>query len=974
VAITFVFLREYLDMINDNETNSQQSLSPLTLEHSLAQLVVKVKEEIGCRDKTESECSVYLHDFRRNCYVLRASTKPTLYLGIEELVITSELKNRFDENKVKGIGLTNYVVLLGKTSYFNNITENETYSCYGKTQEELTEWEGDHYCEYTHKEISSMLAAPFYLSDDPQEKSTISKREMPDGIIRLVRKKKITGTDILFSDRDVKDIDSIIENERVWMQSCAFVSQLIELGTYTDIVSLCRQAAFVFRNLLGGKGCSIFLMDEIETEKQKDNTLYYKCYGSTGLVIRDEGDSQITRIKDPLVSTEAWYTLKRSDMQPNSNTPPPLSLTMGVVRARTCCFIDDIYAEDFLSQAFPKKWAICREPGIGKVCESYVLNDEYQPAESILIAPMFYREPLNQSIDVLGIVRIVRPIHTKFFSSFEKHLFVSLVERLAKAIISLRFREFIDKLASIDNRELLSHYLVNNVPKFTSANICFLYKRINDKLCKLDEWRCNTELHDHASKIKTHQTKLVQKVIVLEETIVKDLNDKQPIQFVGIPIKSKDATGKPLGVLGIWRDIQLTPPGNDDSITLERIAGHLSGKMTEFFIRDKRQRAIELIIPSVLRSQIEKLSRLTCREILQEFIGQLHTFDNLEDAIVDFFPRLLEHYESSDTLKSVRAWHLFQIFNKKILSSTPRYRDHFVHQFVVFLLGVVMLDRLDTVPVSTNCYPGYQNLSDREKMLKMEQSWMMTSLFHDVAYPLQTSNKWFWDILRVFIGEDSHHPTRDLPLDTILFNPDYLDSIDQLLSFHLQLARNEHDLRRFIMDVLRNRDENGTGMDHGIMGALLLLSNPSFEFEAIAPVASAIALHNTLSDGIAGVDMIHFEKHPLAFILIFCDLLHEWARDFDGDKTARDTKFHRLKNFVITTSFDELREHGLFDGDLQLTKQEIKKMGYFVYASIQIGQPIYQKLNEARRKFDRLNSENVCFIIKINNRTIFIPH
>ncbi|MGD0277362.1 MAG: hypothetical protein ABSB79_15130 [Syntrophales bacterium] len=353
------------------------------------------------------------------------------------------------------------------------------------------------------------------------------------------------------------------------------------------------------------------------------------------------------------------------------------------------------------------------------------------------------------------------------------------------------------------------------------------------------------------------------------------------------------------------------------------------------------------------------------------FYKQLNTFDSVEDAVVDFFPKLWAHYQSYDIPQTMSAWRQFQLFNKKILSSIPYYRDHFVHQFIVFLLGAVILDRLNNLPDLAKCYPAYRNLQEEKKKAKIEHAWVMTSLFHDVAYPLQTSNKWFWDIIRAFIGEDSCHPMRNLPVDTVLYNPDYIDSIDQLVSFHRRLGRDENELRRVIMDILRDKDGKGTGLDHGIMGALLLLGNSRFDFEVVAPAASAIALHNKLSD-IASVDKIHFEKHPLAFILIYCDLLHEWARDVDEDEDeiVPGSEFPRLKDFVITATFDELPTQGISEMDLEAIRQGMEGKEC-VFASIQIDSYVAEKLEEARHKFDKLKSESVCFVVKINNRTFF---
>ena len=158
------------------------------------------------------------------------------------------------------------------------------------------------------------------------------------GVIRVVRKKNKEAQGVDFRESDAQELKSLIEKELNWIQSGAFLSQLIELGTYTNVRTLCEKAAVVFRNLLTGKGCSIFLLEESRQLDTSGGVNFYRCYGSTGLVKR-HGEAMFEDIKDTF---KAGYKFHKG-LAKASKDPVKMPLTMGVVRARTSAFIDNIY-------------------------------------------------------------------------------------------------------------------------------------------------------------------------------------------------------------------------------------------------------------------------------------------------------------------------------------------------------------------------------------------------------------------------------------------------------------------------------------------------------------------------------------------------------------------------------------------------------------------------------------------------------
>lgn len=949
----------------------------LTLEHRLCRLAERVKKKVGQKSDAESECAIYLYDFRRDMYVLRASTKPSRYLGIDELMISGDARKHHRDGNRNRIGLTVSTILDNKPKIYNNILNCEEYSCFKMRPHDIEKWEQTHYCEFANDELWSFLGVPISFSEVSEDKPA----EPPQGVIRVVRNKNKEDQGVDFSGANAKKLESLLKGELNWIQSGAFLSQLIEIGTYTNVRSLCEKAAVVFRNLLMAKGCSIFLLDETHKPGRSRDVNFYRCYGTTGLVTRDKADN-FNEIKDPF---EKGYEFDKKHVQ-GSLTPPEMSFTMGVVRARTCAFIDNIYDPASIENVFPRMWMIKREPGIGQLSERFVIDGSYQEAQSVLFAPMFYCEPRNKKVDVLGVVRIVRHRGVEPFTSEQKHLFVSLVERLSKAIVTARLMRFMDNLSTIGDKKKLFTYVVANIPKYIGATDCAILQVRNGKLITVASWEKGEtcyepdnkvvyDLNDPDEKGYTFYVAKYGKPLMFnsKQDLKRQFSDEsvmpqhypksspEPHRFIGVPMRL--SSGKVGAVLRICKDDQSIRITQEDRQVLERIANQLRSRIEEFNQLESRRLEIRSFIPENLQRHIGKLSIITCRHLLNNFILELPHCDNIEDRIIEFAQKLWKFYKPDFERQPISIIEKFELFNEKILSRVPLYRDHFVHQFVVFLIGAIIIDRLKCAELIRKAYPGYQNGADTEA----EKAWVFTSLFHDVAYPLETVDKWFWTIIEEFVTDSAMTRQTKIPVDDILYDPDYMDCIDKLERFHTEdLKRDEYDLRRTIMGILRNTQKDFAGLDHGIMGALILLSNTRFEFEHVAPCASAIALHNALGE-MPNIDKIIFERHPLAFLLIYCDLLHEWGRDIFPKLGEMSSKYPLLEELVVVDTWKELNHYGISEDRLRSILSELEDDRKCILGSIQVDTAVHAKLEEARRKFAKLRSCKYYFFVKINN-------
>ena len=240
-------------------------------------------------------------------------------------------------------------------------------------------------------------------------------------------------------------------------------------------------------------------------------------------------------------------------------------------------------------------------------------------------------------------------------------------------------------------------------------------------------------------------------------------------------------------------------------------------------------------------------------------------------------------------------------------------------------------------------------------------------MYHDIAYPLQKVNSWLWSILKIFISESVTKNRINISLSEILFNPDYIENIDELAKFHTDdLMRSEPNIRKAILEVLVDKTKEFSSLDHGIMGALILLSNQRFELMEILPSASAIALHNKLLER-SEINAIYFERHPLAFILIYCDLLHEWSRNVRGKAETMSHSYPCLKKFIVTRNWEQMRkeEHDIEDF-VQIEGDMADKP--CVFTEINLDDYIVEKQEEALRKFEKLKSNKFKFLMKIYHK------
>ncbi len=254
---------------------------------------------------------------------------------------------------------------------------------------------------------------------------------------------------------------------------------------------------------------------------------------------------------------------------------------------------------------------------------------------------------------------------------------------------------------------------------------------------------------------------------------------------------------------------------------------------------------------------------------------------------------------------------------EEILQRNEFYREHFVHQFQVFLIGAYILDRL------------YENITLKKVLLdfnkngdKIEDVWLAASTYHDFNYGIQNFDIWLLQYLSdtLFLkDEEAKQSISILNLDAVMVREYLTDKIIELINIFKLDENKEKKIKKFLYEKAVI-DKN-----HGILSALSLLKlrdsqkdKVKIKQDALLQAALAIACHDediwealsrckgylrspnecdpeTCSRGKKNnerkcetwekdlmeeeiIKHIDFEKWPIIFLLILCDSIQDEGR------------------------------------------------------------------------------------------------
>lgn len=240
-------------------------------------------------------------------------------------------------------------------------------------------------------------------------------------------------------------------------------------------------------------------------------------------------------------------------------------------------------------------------------------------------------------------------------------------------------------------------------------------------------------------------------------------------------------------------------------------------------------RSQEFSISGELLNRITELNHVRYKGILKKFaINYYRENKDPYDSALDVTKELWNKYglDYPDLHKDFEP----------ILKLNPRYRDHFLHAFQVFLCGIYVIDSIyDTIE---------SNKFTTKLGNRIEDAWLIASTYHDYAYAVEKFKTWtssfFKGALHFTCDDKTEHATLQLAEPYVkegfmFFTKDIINSLG---------LRIDNELLDFIYKRILE-DKN-----HSLLSALSLAKyisiNPKHKFDsrALTSAYKAIAIHD----------------------------------------------------------------------------------------------------------------------------------
>lgn len=312
-------------------------------------------------------------------------------------------------------------------------------------------------------------------------------------------------------------------------------------------------------------------------------------------------------------------------------------------------------------------------------------------------------------------------------------------------------------------------------------------------------------------------------------------------------------------------------------------------------------------------SKIDKDSREILELVTHLFyVFQRHTYighDEIMKRVLYFTSDL--GTKLSLTLPFSELLDKFKDQEKLMLYDIDNYRDHFMHQFHVFVLGFVIInqigvdyfvDKLNSRRTQISGFKDTDKLIDQKCVFRM---WAIIAFFHDICYLFQEYKTGIEHFIKEILKKDvSVSFDWSNTLSDQSGGSNYSAHLEKMSRFFVSLqgeTNNHKLLTNYYEAILRHQD-------HGVFSALYALdyllsinktSSTAWEFEAYLSALS-ISMHNScVFSGLGeGEEFeISFEAFPLEFLLVYCDTLAEWGRDKKIEGSSR--KCPKLESFIF---------------------------------------------------------------------------
>jgi len=920
---------------------------------------------------------------------LVASTKLTRFIGIDvvdafdkaavnALPVNLEPGPR-DGKELQEFGLTKYTIRhamwKGKGCVSSDVANDTCWSGVLRSPRPKGNKPHTKHCEVEADNLLSFMAAPLIRVHvkSRQPKEGLHSHDV-FGLVRIVRARcaKDGSTRAPYTIADLRRLEREVKKVATLAETAISASYLASLGHaairtkrfWQDVIE--KLTAMV-----DGTGASVFELDDSEKDQ---NYLKYVCRATTGLY--DKNDNWIGSESEMISRGGVFYRELRSSI--------PESLTMWVAKNRGNVVVRQMGRKKEYEEYAPVK----REPGRG-------LWSEHLDDASVIMAPVMSLDNRR----VTAVIRVAkersqsktRKVIKEEFSPDQVKLFLSVIPAISQIFVTSRRLELLDNLIHRSIREVddinhLYRKVVEMVPELVKAPGCTLLVKSGDSLCgrassaphiqkMIDDGRFKPYLLGQAyTKGYTAWVAKTGRCLMFnnptedkgeakwsDRSSECEVGENIPTceRFLAVPVLSLH-TGDPIGVIRTAKMLYHDPFTLLDRILLQEFADRLSFAIEEVERqsreRKERKETIERTFSPFLVRSIRTLEHVAYAEDIRGFLNHLERssgdirdccFDRLSEMWIKWDPTLPVSFSVARELHK---------FESNILGDVPGYRDHFIHQLTVFLIGTHIIDRLQHEDMLPSIL-GKQEL---------ENGWIITANFHDMANAVALIDEWLPAVVNVLLRKADRivTPTRFLNI-LVDIQERYYVYLDRM-----KKALGELDTGQMSF-VVHSLTRLGGG-DHGLLSALSLQKNARRPNDKLVTTcALAIALHTmALKDSRRqlsplGLKRVPFSRLPLAFLLLYCDNLHEWARDLSSSSIVRDVQ-ECLRDFDMTVGW---KTPGVLRSDKSLMK-ETKAVGQkvlYVHSEVFVPAEKYLlKKDRLKEVFEVIESSNPLFSVRLN--------
>ena len=332
--------------------------------------------------------------------------------------------------------------------------------------------------------------------------------------------------------------------------------------------------------------------------------------------------------------------------------------------------------------------------------------------------------------------------------------------------------------------------------------------------------------------------------------------------------------------------------------------------LSDLFGRQQEEYIHYLVRYAAPKFQMRAITSRGTQDLSFLLINRLHEIrnlqysENLSQLAVDYRKAAKADYEiASDTIQSLWNSRLETDYPEMrnfeaVLQLDPKYRDHFLHQFQVFLLGALIIDKLyNTAPIQE---------FKKSSGTALEDVWLAASTYHDFNYPIQKCEGWMTDFFQQnLLVSDKELVT--LKLEKVVVTDEFLSKMQNLCTA-IGCAFDDCVLRFILERAAIQRD-------HAVLGALTFLK----KFQSNTRLTTIAAGHAALSI------LLHYEPNWQCFCGNKSDEhMPDWEREFSNKRLIPKLTFDRLPLAFLLTFCDAAQEWGRVGGDYEVTRPELE--------------------------------------------------